>query len=101
MSRRRWSKRRSFTSRLKGPQPKLNIGDVAGAFTVIDYLGHSRLKPDEVKLLSQEHHWYAVRCSCGSEEIHTQQQLIDARRTRTCVACQKKAKEALHEDKSE
>ena len=68
------------------PQPKFQVGDTAGEFNVIDYLGHSSIAPEgEPRVLSQDHHWYKVRCSCGNEEIHTQQQLIDTRRSRKCA----------------
>lgn len=75
---------------LKEPTPKFNIDDIAGEFTVIGYLGHSSIHPTKAVRYSGAHHWYSVRCSCGIEEIHTQQQLIDVRRSRTCVECQSK-----------
>lgn len=76
-----------------GPQPSLNVGDTLGAFTVTEYLGHSALRPDVLKKLSQEHHWYKVRCNCGTEETHSQQQLIDVRRVRSCGSCTSSQKE--------
>lgn len=70
------------------PIPKFDIGDEAGEFNVIRYLGHTAIKPEGTpKKLSQEHHWYKVRCACGNEEVHTQQQLIDVRRHRACQSC--------------
>jgi len=71
------------------PQPKFKVGDTAGEFNVISYLGHSAIRPDKLKILGQEHHWYRVRCSCVSktEEIHSQQQLVDTRRQRVCGDC--------------
>lgn len=70
------------------PQPKYQVGDQTGEFNIIECLGYSRIKPTgDPKILSQEHHWYKVRCSCGEEETHTQQQLIDTRRTRKCKKC--------------
>ena len=88
-------KRRSFRSRKTGPQPRFKVGDVAGQFNVIEYLGHSTIRPDELKVLSQEHHWYKVRCSCvdRTEEVHSQQQLIDIRRVRACDNCTQQLQE--------
>ncbi len=84
-------KRRSFRSRLATtePQPRFQVGEAAGQFTVIEYLGYSAIRPDVLKLLKQEHHWYKVRCSCveATVETHTQQQLIDIRRIRACDNC--------------
>lgn len=84
-------KRRSFRRRLAdvGPQPRFQVGDTAGEFTVIEYLGHSAIRPDVLKVLTQEHHWYKVRCACtdATVETHSQQQLIDVRRTRACDKC--------------
>lgn len=71
-----------------GAQPKFIIGDQAGEFNVLKYLGYSAINPVKLKMLSQEHHWYKVRCSCGVIETHSQQQLIDTRRLRICVTCQ-------------
>ena len=78
---------RQLRRRYTGPQPKLKVGNIRGDFTVVEYLGHSAIRPDKLKRLSQEHHWYKVRCSCGSEETHSQQQLIDTRRHRKCQEC--------------
>lgn len=84
-------KRRSFRSRLANvePQPRFQVGDTAGEFVVIEYLGYSAIRPDILKVLTQEHHWYRVRCSCtnATVETHSQQQLIDIRRTRACDNC--------------
>lgn len=84
---------RGFRRRYNGrPEPKFQIGDTAGEFNVIAYLGHTRVAPEgEPRTLSQEHHWYKVRCSCGNEEVHTQQQLIDTRRLRRCATCIKES----------
>ena len=81
--------RRPFTRRAKGPQPRFQVGDSAGEFTVIEYLGYSAVRPDELKMLSQAHHWYKVRCACttATVETHSQQQLIDIRRVRACDKC--------------
>lgn len=81
--------RRAFTRRVKGPQPRFQVGDSCGEFTVIEYIGYSAVRPDEVKLLKQAHHWYKVRCACtnATEEVHSQQQLIDIRRVRACDSC--------------
>ena len=80
-----------------GPQPHFTQGDVAGNFTITKYEGHSRVNPKTALRLSTEHHWYRCRCTCGTEEIHTQQQLIDKRRLRQCQSCTRKK----HEDTSE
>jgi hypothetical protein len=72
----------------KEPTPRFDIGDQAGEFNVIGYLGYSTIRPEGTPTkLSQEHHWYKVRCACGKEEVHTQQQLIDVRRHRACGSC--------------
>lgn len=88
-------KRRPFRSRKAGPTPRFQVGDLAGQFNVIEYLGHSAIRPDEPKRLSQEHHWYRVRCSCveRTEEVHSQQQLIDIRRVRACDNCTNRLQE--------
>ena len=70
-----------------GPLPKFQVGDQAGYFNVIEYINYSRVHPTKLKTLAQEHHWYKVRCSCGNEETHSQQQLIDTRRHRRCAEC--------------
>lgn len=82
-------RRRSRFSRTPSePTPRFDVGDQAGQFNVLEYLGWSSIKPEgEAKKLCQEHHWYRVRCSCGNTEIHTQQQLIDTRRHRICEDC--------------
>jgi len=83
--------RRYSRFRKMGPQPRFQIGDQAGEFNIIEYLGYQRTAPTgEPRVLSQEHHWYKVRCSCvnRTEEVHTQQQLIDVRRLRSCTECQ-------------
>ena len=69
------------------PEPKFRPGQVAGNFEILEYLGYSANKPCEPIRLKVEHHWYECRCSCGTSEIHTQQQLIDVRRHRMCVGC--------------
>jgi len=76
--------------RPRGPQPKLGIDDVCGNFTIIKYLKYGKVPPAPRApvILAQTHHWYRVRCACGAEEIHTQQQLIDKRRNRHCAKCQ-------------
>lgn len=78
-------------SRFRGPSeptPRFDVGDMAGQFNITEYLGHSAIKPvGEPTKLCQEHHWYRVRCSCGTEEVHTQQKLIDTRRPRLCEDC--------------
>lgn len=82
------SKARAYRKRYnKGPEPRFQVGDIAGGFNVIAYLGYSCIHPEIAKKLGQEHHWYRVRCSCKNEEIHTQQQLIDTRRQRVCEDC--------------
>lgn len=75
------------TRKPKEPTPRFQEGDQAGEFNVIQYLGHSAINPVKLTQLSQEHHWYKVRCSCGNVESHTQQQLIDTRRHRACASC--------------
>jgi hypothetical protein len=89
-----------FRRRYNGrPQPNFQVGDTAGEFNVINYLGHTNVAPEgKPRVLSQDHHWYKVRCSCGNEEIHTQQQLIDIRRSRKCASC---IKETNVENQSE
>ena len=68
--------------------PRFQVGDQAGEFSVLEYLGYSAVKPTGTPTkLCQEHHWYKVRCECGTEEVHTQQQLIDVRRHRACASC--------------
>ena len=70
------------------PTPRFQVGDQAGEFNVIEYIGHTAIKPVGTPTkLCQEHHWYKVRCACGKEETHTQQQLIDVRRHRACASC--------------
>ena len=69
------------------PTPRFQEGDQAGEFNVLEYLGYGATKPHEPVRLRVEHHWYRCRCSCGNEEIHTQQQLIDVRRNRCCSEC--------------
>ena len=88
----RTQKRRRRVSRFRrkyfGPEPKFQVGDQAGGFNVIQYYGHSAVAPAGTpRTLSQAHHWYRVRCECGNEEVHTQQQLIDTRRLRVCAEC--------------
>jgi hypothetical protein len=79
---------RRFQRRPKKPIPRFRVGDVAGKFTVIGHQGHSPIPPTgEVRALSQAHHWYLVKCTCGNEESHTQQQLLDTRRHRACIEC--------------
>lgn len=88
--RKRFGSRRvsRFRRKYAGPQPKLGQGDVQGGFTVLEYLGYSAVPPTgKPRTLSQSHHWYRVACECGTEEVHTQQQLIDQRRTRLCIGC--------------
>lgn len=85
-------KSRRRVSRFRGrrppqPTPRFIVGDQAGEFNVLEYLGHSAINPVKLTKLSQEHHWYRVKCSCGNEETHTQQQLIDVRRHRVCQSC--------------
>ena len=88
LRRRAYRFRRRYNSR---PQPKFQVGDTSGEFNVIDYLGYSNVAPAGTpRTLGQDHHWYTVRCSCGNEETHTQQHLIDTRRYRRCVNCIKK-----------
>lgn len=85
------------TRKPKVPTPRFSEGDVAGKFTVTSYMGYSAIKPTGTPIkLCQEHHWYRVRCECGTCETHTQQQLIDVRRHRACASCIDKvtAKEA-------
>jgi hypothetical protein len=83
-----------FRSRNLGPHPRFVTGDQAGEFNILEYLGYSSVKPGkDPKMLKVWHHWYRVRCSCGTEETHTQQQLIDTRRQRVCAECQTKLKE--------
>jgi len=78
-----------FKKKSLEPQPKYQVGDTAGQFNILEYLGYSSVKPTgKPKMLKVWHHWYRVRCSCGTEETHTQQQLIDTRRTRVCEECQ-------------
>lgn len=85
--------RRHKVSRYRGrrpltPTPRFQIGDQAGEFNVAAYLGHSAVRPEGKPVkLGQEHHWYRVRCACGTSEVHTQQQLIDVRRHRACQSC--------------
>lgn len=81
------------------PNPKFKIGDIAGEFSVVFYLGYSRVKPaGEPKILSQEHHWYIVRCCCGVEETHTQQHLTDTRRSRKCKKCLSQPAQNAHKE---
>ena len=87
-----------FRWKPKTPTPRFDVGDQAGEFNVLEYLGHSANKPFKPERLKVEHHWYRVRCSCGTEEIHTQQQLIDVRRNRMCVTCTDKLKEMLRNE---
>ena len=83
-----------FPKRSKEPQPRFAVGDQAGEFNVLEYRGYSSVKPGkDPKRLKVWHHWYRVRCSCGTEETHTQQQLIDIRRQRVCEKCQSNLKE--------
>jgi hypothetical protein len=85
---RRYKVSRSRYRKPQEPTPRFDIGDQAGEFNVLEYLGYSRIKPTgEPVKLSQEHHWYKVRCACGKIEVHTQQQLIDVRRHRACASC--------------
>lgn len=88
-----------FRRRYYGPQPRFKVGDDAGSFNVIEYLGHSRVAPaGTARTLSQEHHWYRVRCKCGNEEVHTQQQLIDTRRLRQCAECSQPGEKSPSEE---
>lgn len=84
----RFSRSRRRSIKPKEPTPRFMPGDYIGSFTVTEYLGWNHVKPvGEPTKLSQEHHWYRVDCDCGTEEIHTQQQLIDTRRHRKCADC--------------
>jgi len=89
LSRRPRRPNRFRRNRNQGAQPKFQIGDQTGEFNILQYLGYMAFNPVTLIRLSQEHHWYKVRCSCGSEvtETHSQQQLIDTRRIRACVTC--------------
>jgi len=70
-----------------GATPKFLPGNQCGEFNILEYIGYTAIHPVKHSWLSQEHHWYKVRCSCGTSETHTQQQLTDKRRLRCCENC--------------
>lgn len=83
-------RRSSWMSRYKSrhPRPRFKVGDSVGNFVVSDYVGYTSVRPvGSPDRLSREHHWYGVTCKCGTEEVHTQQHLIDQRRHRMCKQC--------------
>lgn len=84
----------------KEPKPRFREGDQAGEFTIASYLGWHKTHPKSGKVLHSEHHWYMCTCSCGTKEVHTQQQLIDTRRNRACVNCVGDIKQHNHKLKT-
>lgn len=70
--------------------PKLEAGQRVGHFTIEHYIGQSTVHPVKAVVLSKDHHWYRCICDCGAEEVQTQQQLTDPRRTHACADCLKK-----------
>jgi len=83
----RFNRHKRASRYFQNPLPKYTIGDIAGDFEIISYIGYSAVHPDKVVRLSQEHHWYKCKCHCGEIETHTQQQLNDTRRLRQCGKC--------------
>ena len=70
--------------------PKLARGHVSGDLTVTDYIGQSHTNPITCVHLSKTHHWYRVRCTCGTTEVRAQEGLLDPRRHQCCVKCAKR-----------
>lgn len=78
--------------RQKGATPKFFPTDVIGELTIKSYVGYSTVHPEKATILSGEHHWYRVECSCGLTEVRSQQQLVDKRRKQQCSTCARKSK---------
>ena len=87
--------------RFQGATPKFVKFDKIEKFIVIEYIGYSTVHPGKGTILSKEHHWYRVRCTCGTSEIQTQQQLTDKRRVHACAVCLKEIKEFIDDSSHE
>lgn len=67
--------------------PKYGVDDQVGDFTIIRYEGHSEINKRNAHKMSKAQHWYRCRCSCGTEEYRSQQELVDPRRQKKCFNC--------------
>lgn len=67
--------------------PKYAVDDQVGDFTIIRYEGHSEINKRNAHQMSKAQHWYRCRCSCGTEEYRSQQELVDPRRQQKCFNC--------------
>jgi len=82
-------KRRSFRRLSANPigEPKYDVGDTIGHFTILRYMGHSDVNKRNNRIMAKPQHWYRCKCSCGTEESRSQQELIDVRRQQMCFDC--------------
>lgn len=98
----RYPSRSRFPSRrqLSQPigEPKFEVGEVIGDFTVIHYMGHSDVNKRNNHIMAKPQHWYRCRCSCGTEESRSQQELNDQRRNQCCFKCRERNEETRNED---
>lgn len=85
----RWpSKRRTLAGRISEVgSPKFVVGDAVGNFTIVVYMGHSAINKRNSRQMSKPQHWYRCRCTCGNVESHSQQELVDPRRSNMCAEC--------------
>ena len=67
--------------------PKYEVGDKVGFFEIIRYEGHSLINKRNAHTMSKAQHWYRCKCTCGTEEHRSQQELIDPRRQQMCYKC--------------
>ena len=68
-------------------KPKFVKGSIIGNFMILRYMGHSDVNKRNNHIMAKPQHWYRCRCSCGTEESRSQQELIDTRRQQKCSDC--------------